>query len=126
MKNLKVGQWVVVNLNGVNFNGEITSIVDDDYKINVMPCSRNQWKWPNRADEIIHKYDEIIKVISPPFVMGSCGQYSFEINEDEFAGTILSSVIAFLFICHFCIVCIFFLVTLSYFFSFLMVLPDTL
>ena len=33
---LEVGYWVVVDYNGDNFNGEITSIACDDYKVNVM------------------------------------------------------------------------------------------
>ena len=33
---LEVGYWVVVDYNGDHFNGEITSIAGDDYKVNVM------------------------------------------------------------------------------------------
>ena len=40
---LEVGHWVAVNCNGYHFNGEITGITSDDYKVNVM-YSINYWK----------------------------------------------------------------------------------
>ena len=75
---LEVGHWVVVDYNGDHFNGEITSITGDDYKVNVMHRSENYWKWPNKADEIFYKYQKTVKVISPAVVVGSRGQYSFQ------------------------------------------------
>ena len=33
---LEVGHWVAVDYNGDHFNGEITGITGDDYKVNVM------------------------------------------------------------------------------------------
>ena len=77
-ESVEVGQWVVVDCNGDHFNGEFTSIMGDDYKDNEMHRSGNYWKWPNKADEIFYKCQKIVKVISPPVVVGSQGQYSFQ------------------------------------------------
>ena len=74
---LEVGHWVVVDYNGDHFNGEITGITGDDYRVNVMHRSGNYWKWSNKADDIFYISQEIVKVISPPVVVGSRGQYSF-------------------------------------------------
>ena len=75
---LEGGHWVVVNCNGDHFNGEITSFIGDDYKVNVMNRSGNNWKWPNKADEFFYKFQKIVKVISPPVVVVSRGHYSFQ------------------------------------------------
>ena len=75
---LEVGHWVVVDYNADHFNGEITSITGDDCKVNVMHQSGNYWKWPNKADEIFCKFQKIVKAISPPVVVGSQTQYSFQ------------------------------------------------
>ena len=77
-ESVEVGQWVAVDYNGDHFNGEFTSITGDDYKDNEMHRSGNYWKWPNKADEIFYKFQKIVKVISPPVVVGSQGQYSFQ------------------------------------------------
>ena len=74
---LEVGYWVAADYNRDHFNGEITGITGDDYKVNVMHRSGNYWKWPNKADEIFYKFQKIVKVISPPVVAGSREQYSF-------------------------------------------------
>ena len=60
---LEVGHWVVVDYNGDHFNGEITGIIGDDYKVNMMHRSGNYWKWPSKADEIFYKFQKIGKVI---------------------------------------------------------------
>ena len=75
---LEVGHWVVVDYNRDYFNGEITSITGDDYKVNVMHRSGNYWKWSNKADEIFYKYQKTVEVISPAVAVGSRGQYSFQ------------------------------------------------
>ena len=75
---LEVGHWVVVDYNEDHFNGEITGITGDDYKVNVMHQRENYWKWPQNADEIFYKFQKIVKVISPTVVVGSRGQCSFQ------------------------------------------------
>ena len=75
---LEVSHWVQVNYDRDNYNGEISSITGDGYKVNVMHRSGNCWKWPNIAAENFYKFQENVKVILPPVAVGSRGQYSLE------------------------------------------------
>ena len=46
-------------------------------QVNVMHKSGKYWKWPNPDDKICYRPENIIRRITPPKVVGSCGQYVF-------------------------------------------------
>ena len=65
------------NVEGGSYPGEITSCVHDDVQVNVMHKSGKYWKWPNPDDKILYRPENIIRRITPPKVVGSCGQFVF-------------------------------------------------
>ena len=73
---LSVGMWVVVNYDGVKFPGEVTAI-DIDVEVSVMHKSGTNWKWPSPVDRISYRKEDVVKIISPPKVIGSRGQFAF-------------------------------------------------
>ncbi len=75
---LSVGNWVIVNYDGEEFPGEITSC-ENDIEVSVMHRSSNKfWKWPKPIDKICYERKDVIKIINPPKVAGHRGQYVFE------------------------------------------------
>ena len=66
-----VGQWVVVKYQSEDFPGEMTRIENSDVEVNVMHRSANAWKWPRLEDKIM-------RIINPPSVAGSRGQFAFK------------------------------------------------
>ena len=75
---LEVGHWVVVDYNGDQFDGEITSITGNDYKVNVMHQSGNYWKWSNKADDSFINSRKLSKLFHHCVVVGSCEQNYFQ------------------------------------------------
>ena len=63
---------------GGSYPGEITSCDHDDVQVNVMHKSGKYfWKRPNPDDKILYRPENIIRRITPPKVVGSCGQFVF-------------------------------------------------
>ena len=75
---LKVGQWVVVNYDGLEFPGEVTTCAETDAKVNVVYRSRNAWKWPTIPDIMFHEHRNILRQINPPKASGNRGQFTFD------------------------------------------------
>jgi len=75
---LTTGQWVVVDYDGDCFPGEVTQCGNDDVEVNVMHKSGQFWKWPSSADKIFYSMENVKKVIQPPKVAGSRGQFMFD------------------------------------------------
>ena len=51
---------------------------NDDVEVSVMHKSGKFWKWPTSADKIYYPLENVKKVIEPPEVAGSRGQFSFD------------------------------------------------
>lgn len=75
---LKVGQWVVVNYDGLIFPGEVTACGETDAEISVMHRSGNAWRWPINPDKIFYEHQNILRQISPPKASGNRGQFNFD------------------------------------------------
>ena len=61
--------------------GEITQFTNSktDIEINVMHQSGSKfWKWPTSQDKIYYERKSIIRIIDPPKVAGTCGQFLYE------------------------------------------------
>ena len=87
-KEVRVGDWVIVDYFRTMYPGEVIEIVPAGFKVNCMhptPGVQGQWKWPSQVDnETI--YAEIVKIIDlpQPVLMGSrrTGEHgSFNFNE---------------------------------------------
>ena len=58
--NLMVRHWVIVNYEGEEFPGEVTSIEDSDVEVSVMHRNANVWKWPRPEDKILYSRDKVV------------------------------------------------------------------
>ena len=75
---LSIGKWVIVNYDGEEFPGEITSNAHD-FEINVMHKSGNKyWKWPGVVDRIFYEKNNVVRNINPPRAAGHRGQFVFD------------------------------------------------
>jgi len=76
---INVGDWYIVNYDGVKYPGEVTAIGDeDDFRVSVMqPAGKQYWKWPDEDDNIFYRRDKMIKKLDKPEVVNSRGQYKF-------------------------------------------------
>jgi len=75
---LTTGQWVVVDYDGDCFPGEVTQCGNDNVEVNAMHKSGQFWKWPSSVDIIFYSMKNIKKVIQPPKVARSRGQFTFD------------------------------------------------
>ena len=69
---LKVGQWVVVNYDGIEFPREVTTC-ETDVQVSVMHRSGNAWRWPTNPDEIFYEHQSILQKINFPKASGNRG-----------------------------------------------------
>lgn len=76
----KVGKWVVVKYDGVNYPGEITSINHDSVEVSVMIKSGTFYKWPQCPDKIMYLFKDVVKKISTPTVANNRGCFKFMEN----------------------------------------------
>ena len=77
-EDFSIGNWVVVNYNGEEFSGEITSC-GSEIEVSVMHKSGNKfWKWPKTIDKIFYERKDVVRKINPPKVAGHRGQWVFE------------------------------------------------
>ena len=73
-EDFSIGNWVVVNYNGEEFPGEITSC-GSEIEVSVMHKSGNKfWKWPKTIDKIVYERKDVVRKINPPKVAGHRGQ----------------------------------------------------
>ena len=75
---LKVGQWVVVNYDGLKFPGEVTTCGENDAEVSVMHRSGNAWRWPTNPDKIFYQHQNFLRQINPPKASGNRGQFTFD------------------------------------------------
>ena len=75
---IDLGQWVVVTYDGSRYPGEVISMEDSQYEINVMHPSGNHWKWPTAEDKIFYLLQNIAQLINPPKAAGNHGQFRFD------------------------------------------------
>ena len=75
----KVGDWVRVLYDGDNqtYPGEITEVHNENLRVNVMERAGGNSKWPRREDNIYYSLENIVKLLQPPVVVGSRGQFQF-------------------------------------------------
>ena len=72
-EDFSIGNWVVVNYNGEEFPGEITSC-GSEIEVSVMHKSGNKfWKWPKTIDKIFYERKNVVRKINPPKVAGHRG-----------------------------------------------------
>ena len=68
---LNVGDWALVSYDGKKFPGEVVSIIDTDIEVSVMKYSRKgKWYWPEKADIIACRPENVIGKLSPPVPVG--------------------------------------------------------
>ena len=74
-----VGDWVLVTYDGDGqaYPGEITYVDEMQVRINVMEKAGGNFKWPKHEDNIYYTYENIIKPLNPPIVVGNRGQFKF-------------------------------------------------
>ena len=66
-KNIVIGDWIVVKINGNHFPGEVLRKRGDDCEVNVMiPAGKTCWKWPHVKDCIFYEPKNIFKKINSP------------------------------------------------------------
>ncbi|XP_063225527.1 uncharacterized protein LOC134532701 [Bacillus rossius redtenbacheri] len=68
-----VGEWVLVNYDGIKYPGEITSIVfEHAVEVSVMhPAAGGTYKWPTLPDRLLYNLKDVVKKISGPCPSGS-------------------------------------------------------
>ena len=74
---IQVGQWVVVQYDGVQYTAEVILIDTNCVRVNVMHKSGSCWKWLQSRDMISYKKSDILRIISVPVAAGHRGQFSF-------------------------------------------------
>jgi hypothetical protein len=76
---INVGDWYVVNYDGVKYPGEVTAIgEEDDFKVSVMQSAGKQyWKWPDVEDNISYTREKMIKKLDKPEAANNRGHYKF-------------------------------------------------
>ena len=68
---LNVGDWALVSYDGKMFPGEVVSIIDTDIEVSEMKYSRKgKWYWPDKADIIAYRPENVIGKLSPPVPVG--------------------------------------------------------
>ena len=72
------GDWVLVRYDDELYPGEIKQVVQESYEIAVMYKSGGSWRWPAIEDKIFYMYEQVVKKLSPPEVVGCRGQFKFE------------------------------------------------
>ena len=75
---LNVGQWVIIEYDGLKFPGEVTTCNGTDTEVSVMHRSGNAWRWPIKPDKIFYKHQNILRKINPPMAAGNRGQFTFD------------------------------------------------
>jgi len=75
---LSVGKWVLVKYDNKKFPGEIVKVMGEECEVTVMHASGKFWKWPQKEDKIFYDQKNIVKMLRPPEVAGSRGQFVFE------------------------------------------------
>ena len=76
---INVGDWYVVDYDGVNYPGEVTAIgEEDDFQVSVMqPAGKQYWKWPDVEDNIYYPRNSMIRKLDKPEAANSRGHYKF-------------------------------------------------
>ena len=75
---IATGQWVVVTYDEAEYQGEVTSISNDNtVQVIVMHRSGSGWKWPQSKDMILYDKKDIVCVITPPIAASNRGQCVF-------------------------------------------------
>lgn len=77
-RNLKVGDFVIVNYENNYYPGSVTAIGEEKILINSMTRSGINWKWPDEKDEIWYDSIEIMEVIQPPKKINKRGCFQVE------------------------------------------------
>ena len=75
---LKVGEWVLVLYDGIEFPGEVVACGESEAEVSVMHRSGNSWRWPRNPDRIYYPLENIVRQIDAPTVTGSRGQFTFD------------------------------------------------
>ncbi|KAK6169741.1 hypothetical protein SNE40_020732 [Patella caerulea] len=78
--NIEIGDWYVVNYDGLFFPGEVIAYGDQgDYQVSVMEPAGANWKWPQPLDVIFYRRENIVKKIDKPEVANSRGHFKFPV-----------------------------------------------
>lgn len=76
----KLGDWVLVKYDGKTYPGEVTGLGSGQgVQVSVMRKAYlgQNWKWPDKKDEILYEHHNILKKIDPPVPIGTRGQFTF-------------------------------------------------
>lgn len=72
----EVGQHVVFTYENKHFPGKIIDFDENGATISSMQKSLKSWKWPDKADILYYKWDEILGCIKPPKKISKRNYYS--------------------------------------------------
>lgn len=60
-QNPKIGHYAIIQYEGSLFPGVITKICDDGVTVSAMEKCGAHWKWPERKDELVYEFCDIIQ-----------------------------------------------------------------
>ena len=73
----EVGDWIVVKYDGNEYPGEITDVFSNEVAVSTMQRAGKFFKWPEKRDEILYLFENIVSKIDPPIAKGRRRQWSF-------------------------------------------------
>ena len=76
-KTFSIGDWVLMKYGSTNYPSKILQIVNNEFQVNVMNKNGKFWRWPQKEDKNIYTSSNIVKLVEPPQVAGSRGQFEF-------------------------------------------------
>ncbi|KAG6448525.1 hypothetical protein O3G_MSEX005530 [Manduca sexta] len=81
-ENLKVGSYVIIKYEGEYFPGRVENKDRGSYEISTMVLStKNTFRWPEKADKIWYKINDIVEIINSPAKLNNRG--FFKVTEME-------------------------------------------
>ena len=78
----QIGDWVVVNYDGMEYPGTITSTTTledgrQEFQVRAMKRFGVYWRWPREDDLITYPCERVLRIIDSPIFVGSRGQHKF-------------------------------------------------